>query len=187
MVLTYIKKGNKKRSYGYCNKENMELAIQEIPNKTLSIKKAAKKYDLKKSTLYDHLKKNMKSVGVPRALSYMIKKRLAKMIDDLAEWGYPVGKLEIKLMVKDILNNNKIIEKRFKNNLPGDDWVNGFVKRNKLSKRAASNIKRSRAAVNEELTNSFFDDLEKVFEEIDEHFKFFMFTWKVTKITYKVK
>ena len=46
----------------------MELAIQEIPNKTLSIKKAAKKYDLKKSTLYDHLKKNMKSVGIPRAL-----------------------------------------------------------------------------------------------------------------------
>ena len=109
------------------------------------------------------------------------------MTDDLAEWGYPIGKLEIKLMVKDILNNNKIIEKRFRNNLPGDDWVNGFVKRNKLSKRAASNIKRSRAAVNEELTNSFFDDLEKVFEEIDEHFKFFMFTWKATKITYKVK
>ena len=38
----------------------MVLVIQEICNKTLSIKKAAEKYDLKKSTLYDHLKKNMK-------------------------------------------------------------------------------------------------------------------------------
>ena len=47
----------------------MELAIQKIRNKTLSIKKAAKKYDLKKSTLYDHLKKNMKSAGALRGLS----------------------------------------------------------------------------------------------------------------------
>ena len=109
------------------------------------------------------------------------------MIDDLAEWGYPIGKLEIKLMVKDILDKNKVIEKRCKNNLPGNDWINRFVKRNRLSKRAASNIKRSRAAVNEELTNSFFNSLEKVFEEIGEHLKFFMFIWKVTKITYKGK
>ena len=106
MVHTYIKKDNKKGSYGYCNKENMVLVIQEICNKTLSIKKAAEKYDLKKSTLYDHLKKNMKSVEAPKALSDMIEERLAKMIDDLAEWGYPIGKLEIKLMVEDILDKS---------------------------------------------------------------------------------
>ena len=70
MFRTNIKKDNKKRSYGYYyNKENMELAIQKIRNKTLSIKKAAKKYDLKKSTLYDHLKKYMKSAGALRGLS----------------------------------------------------------------------------------------------------------------------
>ena len=70
MFRTYIKKDNKKRSYGYYySKENKEVAIQKIRNKTLSIKKAAKKYDLKKSTLYDHLKKNMKSAGALRGLS----------------------------------------------------------------------------------------------------------------------
>ena len=43
----------------------------------------------------------MKSVGAPKALPDVIEERLAKMIDDPAEWGYPIGKLEIKLMVKD--------------------------------------------------------------------------------------
>ena len=55
----------------------------------------------------------MKSVGAPRALSVEVEKRLANMIHNLAEWGYPVGKFEIQIMVKDILDKNKIIEKRF--------------------------------------------------------------------------
>ena len=118
----------------------------------------------------------MKSVGAPKALPDVIEERLAKMIDDPAEWGYPIGKLEIKLMVKDILDKNRVIEKRFKTNLPGDEWLKGFTKRNNLSKRAASNIKRSRAAVDEKLANSFFDNLEKAFEEIGEHLKFLIFT-----------
>ena len=79
--------------------------------------------------------------------------------------GLPNWK-EINLMVKDIVNKSKIMEKRFKNNIPGDDWVNAFAKRNKLSKRAASIIKRSRAAVEESIMNSFTDNLEKVFEKI---------------------
>ena len=71
----------------------------------------------------------------------------------------------------------RVIEKRFKNNLPSDDWVKGFTKRNNLSKTAASNIKRSQAAVDEKLANSFFDNLEKVFEEIGELLKFLIFTY----------
>ena len=108
----------------------------------------------------------MEKVDAPRALSSEVEGRSAKMINELAEWGYPIGKTEISLMVKDILDKSKIMEKRFKNKIPGDDWVNAFAKRNKLSKRAASIIKRSRTAVEENITNSFIDNLEKVFEKI---------------------
>ena len=108
----------------------------------------------------------MKKVDAPRALSSEVEGRSTKMINELAEWGYPIGKTEISLMVKNILDKSKIMEKRFKNNIPGDDWVNAFAKRNKLSKRAASIIKRSRAAVEESITKSFIDNLEKVFEKI---------------------
>ena len=108
----------------------------------------------------------MEKVDAPRALSSEVEGRSAKVINELAEWGYPIGKTEISLMVKNILDKSKIMEKRFKNNIPGDDWVNAFAKRNKLSKRAASIIKRSRTAVEENITNSFIDNLEKVFEKI---------------------
>ena len=108
----------------------------------------------------------MEKVDAPRALSSEVEGRSAKVINELAEWGYPIGKTEISLMVKNILDKSKIMEKRFKNNIPGDDWVNAFAKRNKLSKRAASIIKRSRAAVEESITKSFIDNLEKVFEKI---------------------
>ena len=108
----------------------------------------------------------MEKVDAPRALSSEVEGRSAKMINEQAEWGYPIGKTEISLMVKDILDKSKIMEKRFKNKIPGDDWVNAFAKRNKLSKRAASIIKRSRAAVEESIMNSFIDNLEQVFEKI---------------------
>ena len=86
------------------------------------------------------------------------------MIGELAEWSYPIGNTGIKLMVKDILDESKIVEKRFKSNIPGDDWVNAFCKRNKLSYRSVFNIKRSRAAVDQSIT-VFFDNLE-VLEKI---------------------
>ena len=47
------------------------------------------------------MKKSIKNVGAPRAPSSEVEGRLAKMIDELAEWGYPTGKTEIKLMVKE--------------------------------------------------------------------------------------
>ena len=97
----------------------------------------------------------MKSLGAPRALSIEVEGRLAKMIGELAEWSYPIGNTGIKLMVKDILDESKIVEKRFKSNIPGDDWVNAFCKRNKLSYRSVFNIKRSRAAVDQSITVFF--------------------------------
>ena len=63
------------------------------------------------------------------------------------------------------------MKRDLKKNLPGDDWVNGFAKRNNLSKRAASNIKRSRAAIDKETVNDFFNNLEKVLEEIGNFLK----------------
>ena len=48
------------------------------------------------------------------------------------EKGCPFGKIEIKLMVKDVLDKGKIMEKRFENNIPGDDWVNTFARLQEL-------------------------------------------------------
>ena len=56
------------------------------------------------------------------------------------------------------MDKSKIMETRSINNIPGDDWINAFTKRNKLSKGAGTNIKRSRAAFEESIVNCFLDN-----------------------------
>ena len=59
--------------------------------------------------------------------------------------------------------------------MPGDDWISNFVKRNRLSKRTASNIiKRSRSAVNAEVINKYFDELDVAFERLGMLLSFFV-------------
>ena len=54
---------------------------------------------------------------------------------------------------------------RCQDNMPADDWFAGFMKRNKMSARFASNIKRSRSKVHAEDITSFFNELEKTLQE----------------------
>ena len=53
----------------------------------------------------------------------------------------------------------------FRENVPGNDWVRGFVARNKMTLRAASNIKRARAGVSREDICQFFDNYEAALEK----------------------
>lgn len=49
-------------------------------------------------------------------------------------------------------------KKRFVDNLPGVDFIRGFMKRHpELSVRTANLLKRSKAALSPEIVNSFFD------------------------------
>ena len=43
---------------------------------------------------------------------------IAKLVDDVAEWGFPLGRFEIKLMVKDLLDSRNVVS-RFKGNFSG--------------------------------------------------------------------
>ena len=55
----------------------------------------------------------------------------------------------------------------FKNNLPGTEWVNSFMKRsNDLTFRHAQNIRKSRADVSPEVINKYFDNLEENIKDV---------------------
>ena len=55
MPRTYIRKSNKERSYGYCDIKNLNIAFKAVRD-VMSIRKAAIEYDVKRSTLHDHVK-----------------------------------------------------------------------------------------------------------------------------------
>ena len=96
-----------------------------------------------------------KPVGGQTFIPAKDEKILADLIDAIAEWGFPLSFNEVRYLLKYLLDEEGLVTK-WKDNMPGWDWLYGFRKRNKLSARMASNIKRFRAQVNEETVRNFF-------------------------------
>lgn len=65
------------------------------------------------------------------------------------QWRFQIGK-QIALIK---LEN---VEKRFKNNIPGPDWVNISMKPNNLTKDMTSNTKQERAVIDKSFTNKIW-------------------------------
>ena len=129
----------------------------------MSVRQASEEFDVRRSTLHDRIKhkrdRNREGPGRPGELDVATERKLAEMIDVVAGWGYPLGSLEIRLIVKNYLNTLGVVSPVFVNNLPGERWMRRFAERCSPSARAASNIKRARASLSEAMVNEFFDEL----------------------------
>ena len=92
-------------------------------------------------------------------------KALSDMIDNVAEWGFPLGRLEIRMVVRD-LYDAKHLKLGTRDNMPGKDWFSRFVSMNKLLKWASANMKRVRAKVSVDMVEEFFDEVERGFGNV---------------------
>jgi len=79
--------------------------------------------------------------------------------------GISYVKKDLRLVVKSYFDKLGRTEKRFKNNLPGTEFVIRFLKNNpQLSERFGENIKR--ASVTQGIVNDYFDNLMKSLENV---------------------
>lgn len=83
-------------------------------------------------------------------------------------FGFPVTAHDLRFIVKAYLNKRGKQVKCFKDNFPGKEWVTSFLRRHKdvLVNRIARNISVSRAAVNHEVINNFFHNLERELDNV---------------------
>lgn len=147
----------------------MKTAIEEVKRGEGSYRKVAKKYDIEYTVLYRHLKRGVtKKKGGQTALSERDEELLVSRLQICADWGYPIEPITLRMLIKEFVDRQGKVVPRFKNNMPGPDFVYNFMKRhsNALSTRMCQNIKRSRAAVNEETINEYFDNLQKELKEV---------------------
>lgn len=88
---------------------------------------------------------------------------LARCLCAAGDWGFPLTLYDIRLIVKAFLDRCGKTERRFKNNMPGREFVMSFLKRHKslLSNKMCQNIKRSRAKVDHDTINQYFDELQQ--------------------------
>lgn len=73
-----------------------------------------------------------------------------------------------RLMAKSFLDSKGIVVEKFSNNLPGRDWAQSMLNRynNLVCQSVATNIARNRAEVSPEIISEYFDNLQKVIENV---------------------
>lgn len=145
------------------SKVNLEKAKNDVENKRLSVRDAAKKWNLSKSTLHDYIKGiHTKSVGRQTIFSDEEETLLCDRIVTLANWGFPLDIMDLRMLVKGYLEKRGITVSRFKDNTPGHEWGLSFLNRHKsvLSRRVSQNIKADRAKVTASVLKKFYENLK---------------------------
>lgn len=84
-----------------------------------------------------------------------------------AKWGFHMTRKDLRLLIKSYIDKIGRTEKRFKNNLPGIEFVKHFLNHHpKLSERFGENIKRARANITDEVVNNYFDHLSQSIDNV---------------------
>ena len=112
--------------------EDLEIAV----NNGESIGKAATAFNVPKSTLYRKVRGlQTKKHGGQLNLSVECEQSLLQVISSLTDWKVPLCGYDIRLLVKHYLDNSGVVHSIFKENFPGNNWLQGFMKRYKLPQR----------------------------------------------------
>lgn len=136
------------RKRGNWKMEDLEKATEEVKEGKLSVREAAQKYSIPKSTVHDHSSSKVKEVSRPGPAPVLTtgeEKELVNWIITMAEVGYGQCRQQVCTIVKRILDNNAR-PNPFPNNLPGKDWWYAFLKRHpEISLRTPQALESYRA------------------------------------------
>lgn len=143
-------------------------AVETYKSGNKSLAEIAKHFNITKSVLHRHITRKVGSQGGQRALSDEAEQYIIKYINICSEWGYPLDTYDLRTIIKGYLDRMGTEIRRFKNNFPGVDYIEGFLKRHKqeISARISQNIKRSRAAVSPQVIEEYFTELQNSLKDV---------------------
>lgn len=167
MPLVYKRKTSK----GNWTVATLKEAITCIQNKNLSIRNAAKTYNIPYSTLQERLKKNnLESfvLGRPSVFTVNQESEMVKHVINLSNLFYRLTPIQLRAATFEFAKNNNIQNNFNVNlNLAGVDWFYNFIRRNPtVTIRNPEAISMNRiSAFNEIKVSRFFQNLEEVMEK----------------------
>jgi hypothetical protein len=141
----------------------LKNALAAISTKQCSQRKAAFEYKIPQSTISNILcQKHPRQPGGQTTFTEEEEIVFAKNIATLGDWGFPVDILEIRMLISSYLCERGLQVLKFKNNIPGKEWVFGFLKRHRdiLSNRMCRNISNRRSSLSHATINDYFHQLE---------------------------
>lgn len=171
MPRTYVRRIGA-RSYRNYTKETLTEAVTQILNKQLSLREASDRYNSHKNTLWLKTKRGPEcSNAIPVPMKIPGGQRVfpddemgfAVHVISMSTYGFPITCFDLLSIAKSYLDRTGRKVPAFRNNFPGRDWDESFMKRHKdfISQRTAKNITYSRASTYETIVNDFFSNLEK--------------------------
>ena len=157
-----------KRTYMSYLESQLQAALQDLRNGTLTQRQASAHYGIPRSTLRSKIRgKHSQSVGGQTVLSADEETMFVNYCMKMSQYGFPVDTFDLRCIVKSYLERQGRKISKFKNNFPGIDWSLSFMRRHpQITVRFASNIKRKRAGVSAETINKYFDHLDKELEGV---------------------
>lgn len=166
MVRNYQRKPGSRKYRDY-DEEKLQEAVARYNRRNL--RALSEEYGIPYVTLYRKVRgMNPKKPGGQAVLTEEEEASLVRGIVVAADWGFPFGADDVKEIVKTHLERKGKTITKFKNNTPGQTWVENFLKRhkNELSKRFSQSIKESRAKVDHTTINQYFDNISETFQDI---------------------
>lgn len=141
--------------------ESVARAKKAIASEGLSLRKAAERYGLPKSTLYDQVCGRKCGAGRPTVLTYEEEKSVARSCQELARLGFGLDRFLVGKVIRNYLINQGR-ETPFKDGVPGQKWWTGFLRRwPSMSERKPQHFPTNRAnASTPEVMDQFFTNLK---------------------------
>lgn len=166
MVRVYKRKVGARRYADY-TPEVLEECLNAIRTGALSHRKASVQFKIPRRTILNKLKGyNKKPHGKQTVFSREEEESFVSYVEAMSDFGFPLTSEDLGYIVKAYLDKIDRKVNQFNNNLPGKDWKKGFLRRYaRVQERFASNIKRSRAAVNEQTVREYISNLEEVVKD----------------------
>lgn len=171
MVRTYVP-DIAARPYRKYALETLENCLKLVKSGMMSPSEAEREYKICRKTIYNKLKEEpeyepRKPGGQP-VFNKEEEEAFVRNLVLVSEFGFPLTKSDIRFVVQFyLIQNGKIVDKFENGNLPGPDWVEGFLKRHpNLTSRTAINESRNRAAIDRKTLTEYMTNLSKSLEGI---------------------
>lgn len=151
------------RRYGDYSDEKLNECLTAIRNGIMSTRKAELHFNIPRRTIINKLKdQHPNKPGRQQIFSKEEESIFSRCVFDMSDFGFPVDEFELRCIIHNYLGRTGRQVKYFTDNFPGKEWIRGFLKRNpEVTVRFAANIKKSRAAINEETLTDYINNLKK--------------------------
>lgn len=146
----------------------LEVAADLVKSGKISFLEASKRFHISRRTIKNKVKnKHNKKPGGQQKLTYSEEKQIVNVLIAVVAFGAPLSRLDLSFVVFHYLKgNNK--QHIFNNKPPGKCWLSNFLARHKdkLTTRAAQNIKKVRAAKTVDEFTIYFPNLKDTLKDI---------------------